>query len=334
MSYSQANAAFLVPSNVKELSSYDFCTWLDHHIFRDTSLSPTGYDFFYPLTAYGGPLSAGPINPEITYDSIVSGGPLADTCYQDFCYQTIALSPVTIYCITTVNFVLTALDESVSDIIKVVYDFGDGSEFFVNDYTPGVDGAISPKDIIVSHEYYPTEKVVTTYIASVSVLYNNCCITTYINTLCSYRCGILEMYEDTYLLDATQSKDSNNIIFTLENLPRRQIFDNVLDLNEPLPYLSALPNVLEPIPQLEPRSTTKRPVTAQRVRRSPIKPPTPRFIYLEGPGIDLDPNSPELLLRQQFISIAETSGIILSSSSPTRDHGAPYMGGPGITIQA
>ena len=334
MNYALSNTTFIVPSNVRELSSYNFCTWLDHYIFRDTSLSPTGYDFFYPLTAYGGPLSGGPINPVITYDSVVSGGPLADTCYQDFCYQKIELTPVTIYCITTVNFVLTALDDSVSDIIKIVYDFGDGSPIFFNDYKAGKIDAISPKNIIVSHDYYPTEKVVTTFTASISVLYNNCCINTYTNVLCSYRCGILDMYEDTYLLDATQSKDSNNIIFTMENLPRRQIFDNVLDLNEPVPYLSALPNVLEPVPQVEPRITLRRGLTAQRVRRSPIKPPIPTFIYIEGPGIDLNPNAPELLLKDQFIAIADTSGITLSSNSPTTDHGAPYLGGPGIIIQA
>lgn len=314
----------LIPSNVIELSTYGFCSWLDHHIFKDTSLSPTGYNFFYPLTAYGGPLSA---VPGTTIPNVfVSGGPLYEICYQDFCFKNYDLGFITIRCITTVNFILTALDESVSDIIKIMYNFGDGSDIVITSYEPSNPLAPSPKDIMVSHVYYPTEKTLTTYRAALSVLYNNCCINTYSTVLCSFRCGILEMYEDVNLLDATQTLDSYNIVMTLESNKRKQVFDTLLDLNEPLPYLSALPNVIEPVPQAE-RDTAYRSLTAQKTRRNPIRPPIPVFIYREGVGIDLTPDLPQLAIKEAFIAIS-TSGIILSGI------GAPYRGGAGITISA
>lgn len=314
----------LVPSNVTALSTYGFCYWLDHHIFKDTSLSPTGYNFFYPLTAYGGPLSA---VPGTTIPNVfVSGGPLYEICYQDFCFKSYDLGFKVIRCVATVNFVLTALDESVSDIIKIMYNFGDGSDILVNSYEFTNPQAPSPKDIVVSHVYYPSEQTLTTYRASLSVLYNNCCINTYTTVLCSFRCGILEMYEDVRLLDATQTKDSYNIILTMESDRRRQLFDTLLDLNEPLPYLSALPNMIEPIPQAI-RDTATRSLTGQRTKKSPVRPPPPVFIYAEGPGINLSPDIPQLALKESFILLT-TSGIVLSGI------GAPYLGGPGIIIQA
>ena len=313
---------FLIPSTTTELSTYGFCTWLDHHIFRDTSLSPTGYDFVYPLTAYAGPLSS---TSTITYNASVIGGPLFEICYQDFCYKQIALTPIETYCVTTINFVLTALDESVSDIIKIIYDFGDGSEVIYNDFDFANPEALSPKYNIVSHTYYPQDKALTTFYPSVSVVFNDCCINTYTAMICAFRCSILDVYENTYLLDSTQSKDSFNIILTLEDQLRRQIFGNLLDLNEPLPVLSGLPGELIPIPQIAP-GTVVRSNSARRLRRNPVAAPVSQYDYVEGDGIDLVPNATTLDTSEPFIATNESiqlSGI-----------GAPYDSGTGIIIGA
>jgi len=318
---------FLVPSNVQELSTYGFCTWLDHHIFKDTSLSPTGYDFTYPLTAYGGPLSAA----FMEYGTVsgipnvfVSGGPLYEICYQDFCYRSTEVQGQSLFCVSTVTFILTALDETVSEIIKIMYDFGDGSQTVINSYEFTNPTAPSPKDLIVSHEYYPTEKTITTYIASVSVLYNNCCINTYNSRISSYRCGILEMYENVKLLDATQTKDSFNILMVMEDAGRKQIFDTLLDLDEPMPYLSAIPGIIEPVPVAE-RAVAKRTI-APRLRKSPVRPPKPFFFYRAGPGVTLGVEIAQLDLDEAFIPLP---GISLEGGL-----GAPYLGGDGITIRA
>jgi hypothetical protein len=313
---------FLIPSNTAELSTYDFCSWLDHHIFKDTSLSPTGYDFLYPLTAYGGPLSA---NTPIVYSASAVGGPLYEICYQDFCYKQTILNAFEIYCVTTVNFILSALDESVANIMKIVYDFNDGSEVIYNDYKFTNNPPVSPKDIVVSHVYYPQNKTLTTYNPSISVVFSDCCVNTYTATICSYRCGILDIYEDTFLLDAAQSKDSFNIILTLEDQDRRQIFGNLLDLNEPLPFLSALPGEVQPVPQVE-ASTVVRSNTARRLRRNPIAASVSQYDYIEGAGIDLIPDAATL----DTLEPLQTSNLSIQLSGT----GAPYAGGTGITISA
>lgn len=313
---------FLIPSTTTELSTFGFCSWLDHHVFRDTSLSPTGYNFVYPLTAFAGPLSS---VTAVVYSSSAIGGPLFEICYQDFCYKQIILTPIEIYCITSINFVLTAIDESVSDIIKIVYDFGDGSELIYRDYNFATPGAISPKNNIISHIYYPQDKTLTTYHPSISVIFQDCCVNTYTTTICSFRCGILDVYENTYLLDATQSKDSFNIILTLEDQNRRQIFGNLLDLNEPLPVLSGLPGEIIPIPQVAP-STVVRANTGRRVRRNPVTASVSQYNYVEGVGIDLIPDATMLNSQQPFTPINES--IQLSGV------GAPYTGGTGINITA
>lgn len=313
---------FLIPSTTTELSTYGFCNWLDHHIFRDTSLSPTGYDFLYPLTAYAGPLSSA---TTITYSASVIGGPLYEICYQDFCYKQIILTPIEIYCITTVNFILTALDESVSEIIKIIYDFGDGSEIIYRDFNFANPNAVSPKYNIISHVYYPQDKVLTTFNPTISVVFNDCCINTYTTTICSFRCSILDVYENTYLLDSVQSKDSFNIILTLEDQDRRQVFGNLLDLNEPLPVLSGLPGEIIPIPQVAP-STVVRSNSARRLRRNPVAAVVSQYEYAEGDGIDLIPDTTTLDTAEPLI--ASNVSIQLSGA------GAPYGGGSGIIISA
>lgn len=313
---------FLIPSNTTELSTYGFCSWLDHHIFKDTGLSPTGYDFLYPLTAYGGPLSA---STAIVYSASAIGGPLYEICYQDFCYKQTILTAFETYCVTTVNFVLSAIDESVASVMKIVYDFGDGSAEVYNDYKFTSNPPVSPKDIVVSHVYYPQNKTLTTYNPSISVVFSDCCVNTYTAMICAFRCGILDVYEDTFLLDAAQSKDSFNIILTLEDQGRRQIFGNLLDLNEPLPVLSGLPGEVQPVPQVE-VSTAVRSNTARRLRRNPIVASVSQYDYIEGTGIDLVPDTSTLETLQPFQ--------ISNSSIQLSGTGAPYAGGTGITISA
>ena len=177
-------AYVVAPTHVADLSSFDYCTWLDHHIFKDTSLTPTGYDFIYPLTAFGGQF-------DITgFNKTISGGPFYDYCYQDFCLEEYSfLTPINIFCVANVNFVLSALDESAAKIIRIVYDFDDGSEKLIRNYNYTLP-QYSLKDLIVSHTYFPTENFETVYYPSVFILYEDGCTSWITFSLHNFKCGI------------------------------------------------------------------------------------------------------------------------------------------------
>ena len=101
-------------TNITPLSSYPSCNFLDHYVFRDTL---SGYSVYYPTTAYGGSFTSS------TFNFGVTGGSLNKSCYQDFCFRTIYTRPLRLFCATNLTFVLSALDESVSNIVKIVHYF-------------------------------------------------------------------------------------------------------------------------------------------------------------------------------------------------------------------
>lgn len=299
-----------------ELSTYDYCSWLDHHIFKDTSLSETGYNFVYPLTADGGTYTS------ISYTTAISGGPFYDYCYQDFCFEKFSLTPLNTYCITNVSFVLSAIDESAAKIIRLIYNFNDGSEQVIKNYNYLTVQQFSLKDEIVSHLFYPTEKFVTTYYPSITALYEDGCrsvVTCVINT---YKCGIFNIFENVALLDAAQQKTAQNIVLTLEDKKRFQLFTNLLDLTATvftkIDQVSATTIVSEDI------LTIVQASSARIQFLNPVSVDPIIYEYIEGPGINL---TPDLLVLAPEDLINSLSGDIILTEG-----GAPYNLGDGIIV--
>jgi len=305
------------------LSAYDLCNILDHWIFVDPI---SGINVWYPLTAYGGDLIP------TTYASTITGGPFYDICYQDVCFETVSITPVKMYCTTDVNFVLSGLDESASKIIKILYDFGDGTTIKENalDATVSpISSAPSPKLTIVSHTYNPGKNYITTYYPSISVIKSDCCITTLNFTLCSFQCGILDLYDTVGLLNTQMLSPTYNLVVVFEDREEQQIYANLLLSQEPISLLSAasaLPDLVEPIP------LTARP-TEFRYRVIPptdlvgIEPPPPDYLYVACVGVTINPLTAYLSLGEDFY--------LLPRSGLTVEGGAPYANIPeatGITI--
>lgn len=305
------------------LSAYDLCNILDHWIFVDPI---SGINVWYPLTAYGGDLV-----PTV-YTSTVTGGPFYDICYQDVCFETVSITPVKMYCTTDVNFVLSGLDESASKIIKILYDFDDGTNIQENtlDATISpISSAPSPKLTIVSHTYNPGKNYITTYHPSISVIKSDCCITTLNFTLCSFQCGILDLYDTVGLLNTQMLSPTYNLVVVFEDREEQQIYANLLLSQEPISLLSAasaLPDLVEPIP------LTARP-TEFRYRVIPptdlvgIEPPPPDYLYVACLGVTINPLTAYLSLGEDFY--------LLPRSGLTVNGGAPYANIPeatGITI--
>ena len=307
-------------TNITPLSSYPSCNFLDHYVFRDTL---SGYSVYYPTTAYGGSFTSS------TFNFGVTGGSLNKSCYQDFCFRTIYTRPLRLFCATNLTFVLSALDESVSNIVKIVYDFDDGTDNtavvpnYITNYT-------SPKTIFLSHVYYPKNEYITVYSPTITVIYEDSCITTYNFTLCAFKCGIIDAYEKVSLIQSRETFITENLLLTLENTPERHLFNNLLLTKNPvfaLPSSSILENVVEPVPVSKniPFITTRVPaITSQPVFGNPVVAPLPTYSYIEGPGINLTPDQVTLLYYQLFSTT--DSSIILTGAN------LPYFASTGILI--
>lgn len=304
------------------LSNIPKCEFIDHYIFLDPV---SGSNIYYPITAYGERLDP---STEYLPTWILSSGPLAAACYQDFCFAQADLESYNIYCNTDVTFILSAFDETISEITKVVYNFGDGSEFLEVNYDFTSSPPRSPKDIPVTRTYYPTDKFITTYFAYVSVIKNDSCISTLKIPICTFKCGIFDIYDDITILNSQISNPTTNIFITLEKKLNDQIFHTLLLTNEPTTIIgteSALENVVNPV-------ETIRLLAQQRARVStpipptdlnPVVPPT-AYLYSACVGIDLNLPIAELVATQSFN--LKNISLMLSGE------GAPYTGGTGITI--
>jgi len=315
-------ASLVIPTNVISLSTYDYCNWLDHHIFKDTSLTPTGYNFTYPQTAYGGYFYPKVIN----FSKTVSGGPFYDICYQDFCSEMFSVQSINIYCIATVNFILSALDESNAKAVKIIYDFNDKSDLVIKTFDYLNPTSTPLKNQIISHTYYPSENFITAYRPSISTVYEDGCTSTVTLTLCSFKCGIIDVYEDVSLLDAAQTQSVRTIILTLENRKNKQVFSNMLDLDALVPLLSGTNNLQEvPTPIATPL-TIVRSTSARLQFLNPIKIDVINYEYVEGPGINLTPDILSLA-PGDFMYTPSLGGLIIENGE-----GAPYVIGDGITI--
>lgn len=316
----------------ESLSTYDYCQYLDHYIFRDPI---SGVNIFYPTTAYGGPLSAGsgapPSTGGVTFNRVVSGGPLFDSCFQDFCYKFTDIAPIKIYCITTVNFCFSGLNEVDNKIVKIIYDFNDNNETKEVSIIRKDGVNISPKDIVVSKIYYPGDTLAKTYLPSVSVIKNDCCINTYRFTISTFRCGIVDMYKDVVLHNAQQTAGFD-VILTLEKKNDRQLFNNALNINDlefALPTLSSLPYLVEPVPPTKnkpvPGPTDPR-IPAPPIDRNPITAPEPGYYYTEGDGINLTPDYFRIVPSDDILA-NDTAGVTISGDGP------PYLAGEGLDIR-
>jgi hypothetical protein len=328
---------YITESNSGALSTYSACAFLDHHTFIDPI---SGGNPFYPLTAYGGPLSANwaletqgliwPYNDAFMQTivgvvSSISGGPMLDVCYQEYCYSFSRLAPLRTFCISNVTFVLSGFEESTGKIVRITYDFDDGTPVKTINYN--YLNNISPKNIIVSHDFYPKKDVVSSFMPTISVVKEDCCVSTFKLFISTFRCGIFDTFANSVLLDSTVSNTAENVVLTLEQQDERQLYRNLLKTTTPftqIPSITSLPNLVEPIPVFN-RDTTIPINTAAPTSRNPVVPPLAEYTYIEGIGVDLSPDAFALIPAADMVS-EDTSMVIITG-------GAPYIGGTGITTR-
>ena len=300
------------------LAGDDTCNTLDHYVFRDPV---SGYNIFYPLTAYGGPIAI-----PFTITTTITGGTFVNFCFRDNTNRIIDYPAISTHCITTINFVLSGLDESISKINKVIFTFSDDNSQMI--VTKNLLTKESIADRIVSKTIYPVKRdLITNYQTTIKVIYDNSFTSTFIVPISSFRCGILDLYEQAKLLNSQQTAKPYDVVLTMEDSGTKQIFNNLLLTNEPFyatPSLRRLPNLVEPMPPDAPLTTQTPVVTTQQVRPNPIVAPPPFYNYVQGDGIILNPSA-----------VTITLGIGIDPADDSIEitgDGLPYFASPSILI--
>ena len=186
---------------------------LDHYLFLDPI---SGVNFVYPLTADGDANTTPGFNPSDTYTGAITADDGAFSPWGYYVQDVITNIPVgPLKGPYTVNFDPTGLDTTAVDILKLVYNFGDGSpeitidNSVVSDYTFGqAASAGSPSGVIISHDYYPqSNSSITTFTPSITAYYSNIIRYIYNITISSAPISIYE-FDDIHLINNTQQAHS------------------------------------------------------------------------------------------------------------------------------
>lgn len=103
----------------------------------------------------------------------------------------------------TVTFDTASLDVSQSAIIKINYDFGDGTSTTVNRQLGDTLTQIDPNNVSIGHDYYPKDDTVTVYNSVVTVTNGNLIEDVFNIAISSVPASIYD-FDDVYLINNTQ----------------------------------------------------------------------------------------------------------------------------------
>lgn len=191
---------------------------LDHYLFLDPI---SGTNFTYPASADDSDYFYSTGQPTITADD----GGFVPWGYgiQDIITN---LNVGPLKGPYTVNFSPLGLDTSVYSILKIDYDFGDGSQIITTNYnfkptyTQGesLTAVPNPRDTIVSHNYYPVNSGMTVYTPSITAYNGNLTTNVFNISISSIPISIYDL-ADIHLINNTQQLTATETqnIFEIES---------------------------------------------------------------------------------------------------------------------
>lgn len=171
-----------------------------------------GYSYTYPLTDIGGDFSG-----TGSYSASAYAGKFYPWGYNKQTTVTI-LTAGTLKGPYTITFSPSGLDTSGYALLKIVYDFGDGTSFSTDNsiiYSvkgAGGNGVSDPTKQNVTHDYWPTNNYITTYTPTVTVLNGDLSLNIYNISFSLVPVSLFEL-DDISIINAAQHV--NNIEETL-----------------------------------------------------------------------------------------------------------------------
>lgn len=201
------------------LSSYQIPgipSFLDHYIFVDPiegsniTFPNTANGDFFTTTAYFSSISGGPFFP---------WGYIVQNTYTDINLGVLK-GPYTL------TFIPSGIDTTYYTVLKILYNFGDGSDplnvekDIVVDYTKiNLAGLVNgseignPKYVYVSHDYWPKQESITSYTATITVVNGNFVNNIFNVTFSSIHDSLYD-YDNFHLINKLDldSKASSNLL--------------------------------------------------------------------------------------------------------------------------
>jgi hypothetical protein len=176
---------------------------INHYIFVDPVL---GTNFTYPISADGSRFTT--TTGTFVYPFTAQGGNF-------FPWGYIITNTLTFLTAGpfkgpyTITFVPSAVDTTYYPLLKIVYDFGDGTSQSVERSIASTTDAANPKTTSPAHDYWPASQIKTTYNPSVSVVNGSSVVNIFNITFDMYHDSLYE-FGDYHLLDSLQLSKSFN----------------------------------------------------------------------------------------------------------------------------
>jgi hypothetical protein len=316
-----------------ELSEYD-------PTMKDIFFREDGYDLYFVGNTYAGIYSFSltysyNISSYYTrnYNLIADGGFFDQRIkYNDLKNIKFLDNGSFIFCESEVIFDLSNFDQSMSKIMKVVFDPGNGlKKQFLNTSITKNGNIMYPNLSSIKSIYYPSELFYTYFSPSFIIDYEDGNTINLTINLTSLQCGIYESYKNKTLLETIPYyKESTNVILLINDNENKSI--SISDIYTRLPFvLSAnlpekdieLVNTIKPVPLGERIIGTVEPIYEVKNYINPVVPPSNIYIYSEYQGVNIEVNNTIFYLENEFEA---GNGLTLIGE------GAPYFAGEGISI--
>lgn len=240
-----------------------------------------------------------------------------------------------IFCESEVNFDFSEFDQTVSKIIKIIFNPNNGSELqkFTTDFLNG--GARYPVLSSIKAKYYPSDLFYTYYYPNFIISYEDGTSINLTIPLTSIQCGIFDSYKNRKITESLiYDENKSNILLFINDENDNNMY--IGDIYTRLPFiLSAnlpekdieLPNLIKPVPVgSNITSIEEGVVSIPAGRKNPVIPPNLIYIYSEYDGISIYPNNSFFNKNELFDNIVYDTSLIITSG------GAPYFAGIGVTI--
>ena len=321
--------------------SEEYVSTLDYDpTMKDIFFSEDGHNLYFVGNTYAGIYSFYVTNSYIisgyysrNYELTANGGFFDQRIkYNDMKNMKFSNNGNFIFCESEVIFDLSNFDQSMSKIMKVVFDPGNGlKKQFLNTYISKNGNITYPNLSSIKSTYYPSESFYTYFYPNFIIDYEDGNIINLTTTLTSIQCGIYESYKNKTLLETIPYyKESTNVILLINDNENKSI--SISDIYTRLPFvLSAnlpekdieLENAIKPVPLGETIIGTVEPIYEVRSFKNPVVPPSNIYIYSEYQGVTIEVNNSIFYSGSEFEA---GNGLTLIGE------GAPYFAGEGISI--
>lgn len=345
---------FISSTSWGSLDQYPNVPYKDGFFLRNVDFIST---FSFPTTTYFGVLTSDvPI-----FTSVISGGPMNNFSYDDFSRRNSVINTGLYFCTPTLIVSLSSFEETVSPIVKIIYEQNSKITTFTPFLSVQTISAIDnfvllpPKNNVIVFNFSPGEKYSTVFETTLSVIRLDSTVNTFTFVTSVLQCGLFDVHDSVNVLNSQILDKSNYVLLTLENQSDNRVFNSIIDTSIPFIVLTGGDTVNletfgpEPqtvfdlegvfdvagetfvasqIRQLANVAGVVEPIIPEPLPKiNPIIPRLAEYYYRGIRGIVIRPLLARLLPGQEFFYASPGSGLVILSG------GAPYYPGTGINLQ-